>query len=85
MRPAAVSADGSDQPSAGSAAAFAIRLMSRVGRDLGVRLELADLLGASTIETLVCVGIWALGALIFTLTTRVALAIERGELRASQS
>ncbi len=31
---------------------IAIRLMSRLGRDLGVRLELADLLGAPTIETL---------------------------------
>ena len=31
---------------------IAIRLMSRIKRDLGVRLELADLLGASTIETL---------------------------------
>ena len=31
---------------------IAIRLMSRLGRDLGVRLELADLLGAPTIESL---------------------------------
>ena len=31
---------------------IAIRLMSRLNRDLGVRLELADLLGAPTIESL---------------------------------
>lgn len=31
---------------------IAIRLMSRINRDIGVRLELADLLGASTIATL---------------------------------
>lgn len=35
----------------------------------------------SIVEFFVCLGIWALGALIFTLLARVALGIQTGELR----
>ncbi len=37
----------------------------------------------SLIESLVCVGIWAGGAMLFTLMARVAAAIQEGRLRAS--
>ncbi len=36
----------------------------------------------STIEFLVCLGIWALGALLFTIMAKVAIAIQSGRLRA---
>ena len=38
--------------------------------------------GPSWTEGLVCLGIWSLGALLFTLFVRVASAIQQGELRA---
>ena len=37
----------------------------------------------STAEILVCLGIWCLGALIFTMMVKVATAIQTGKLRAS--
>ncbi len=36
----------------------------------------------SAVEFLVCLGIWAMGALMFTLMAKVALAIQHGDLRA---
>jgi molybdopterin-containing oxidoreductase family membrane subunit len=39
----------------------------------------------SIIEFLVSLGIWALGALVFTVFAKVALAIQRGQLRAAGS
>ncbi len=36
----------------------------------------------SWIETLVCLGIWAMGAMVFSVTVRVSAAIQSGKLRA---
>ncbi len=33
------------------------------------------------IETLVCLGIWAIGILIFTLLAKTAISIEQGQLK----
>ncbi|MDA0710024.1 MAG: polysulfide reductase, partial [bacterium] len=37
----------------------------------------------SLIEFLVSIGIWALGALVFTVLAKVAIAIQEGNLRAA--
>ena len=38
----------------------------------------------TVIELTIAVGIWALGALVFTLLARASLAVERGEVRAAR-
>ena len=35
----------------------------------------------SIVEVLVCIGVWSIGMLVFTLMVRVGIALQRGTLR----